>query len=225
MSADRAMGSPAPSWHRHAMQDLPPARTGLHCNETEGEAAMATHPNPITVDDVLDLPLPEGVIGYEFVNGEPVPVMSGSLIHGRLIIEVGYRLRRHVEEAGLDGFVVSDAGFVMNLRYDRERMRGPDVSYVAREKTIGIDWERLFRGVPDLAVEIDLTSGRKPGGQQRIVDYLTAGVKLVWVIDPHSRTAVIYHQDGSARLVHTDGVLDGEDVVRGFRLPIAELFR
>jgi hypothetical protein len=34
----------------------------------------------------------------------------------------------------------------------------------------------------------------------------------------------IYHPDGTARLVREDEALDGEDVVPGFRLPLAELF-
>jgi Uma2 family endonuclease len=95
-------------------------------------------------------------------------------------------LLNHVEQAGLSGEVWSDAGFVLGLRRDRERIRGPVVSYIRRERTEGMKPERLFRGVPDLAIEIDLTSAKKPGGQQRVVDYIEAGVRLVWVIDPRS---------------------------------------
>ena len=78
--------------------------------------------------------------------------------------------------------------------------------------------------IPDLAIEIDLTSARKPGGQQRILDYFEAGVRLVWAIDVHSRTAMAYRPDGSARLVRADEALDGEEVFPGFRLRLAELF-
>lgn len=185
---------------------------------------MATNRNVLTADDVLDLPLPDGAIGYEFVDGRPVPVMPASPIHGELIVEVAALLWHYVREHKLPGKVWNDAGFVLGLRRDRERMRGPDVAYIRAEKTNGINPERLFRGVPDLAVEIDLTSGKKPGGQQRIVDYLEAGVPLVWAIDPHSRTATVYHSDGSARLLREGDTLDGEDIVPGFRLPLAELF-
>jgi Uma2 family endonuclease len=84
--------------------------------------------------------------------------------------------------------------------------------------------ERVFRCVPDLAVEVDLTSGRKPGGQQRVLDYLEAGVPLVWVIDPRSRSAMVYRPDGSAELIRPEGALDGAEVVPGFRLELASLF-
>jgi len=173
---------------------------------------------------VLDLPLPDGVQGYELVDGQPVPVMPASLIHGELIAEVVTRLKNHVREHGLPAKVFTDSGIVLGLRRDPERMRGPDVMYVERQKLEGHDPERLFRGVPDLAVEIDLSSAKKPGGQQRIVDYLEAGVRLVWAIDVHTRTAMAYRPDGSARLVRTGEALDGEDVVPGFSLPVGELF-
>jgi Uma2 family endonuclease len=185
---------------------------------------MATNPAMLTADDVLDLPPPDGAIGWELVDGRPVPVMPASPIHGELIVEVAYRLRRYVGDAAIPGRIWSDAGFVLGLRRDPERMRGPDVAYLGSDRTEAIDPERLFRGVPDLAVEIDLSSGRKPGGQQRVVDYLEAGVRLVWVIDPRSRTAVAYRPDGTARLVRAEGVLEGEDVIPGFRLPLPELF-
>ena len=84
--------------------------------------------------------------------------------------------------------------------------------------------EQLLRCAPDLAVEIDLTSGKKPHGQQRMVDYLEAGVRLVWAIDPHSRTAMVYHPDGSARRLRPGEALDGEGVVPDFRLELSELF-
>jgi Uma2 family endonuclease len=188
------------------------------------EADVATRARILTADDVLDLPVPEDAIGYELVDGRPVPVMPASLIHGQLIVEVGRRLANHVSDHRLSGRVFGDSGFVLGLRRDRERMRGPDVMYVERSKLEGHDPERIFRGIPDLAIEIDLTSAKKPGGHQRIVDYVEAGVRLVWAIDPHSRTAMVYRPDGSARLIRSGEALDGEDVVPGFRLSLTELF-
>ncbi|HUF51899.1 MAG TPA: Uma2 family endonuclease [Longimicrobiales bacterium] len=185
---------------------------------------MATNPRILTADDVFDLPVPEGIGGYDFVDGELVPIMPASFTHGRLLIEVGYRLRDHVEKAGLTGDVVSDTAFVLGLPRDPERMRSPDVAYISREKTAGTNPHRLVRNVPEFVVEVDLTSGKKPGGKQRVVDYLAAGVSLVWTIDVYSATAMAYRPDGSAHLYHDDDVLDAGDVVPGFRLPLKELF-
>ena len=186
---------------------------------------MPTDPRSLTADDVLDLPVPDDAIGYELVDGKPVPVMPASPTHGSLTVEVAYRLRQHVERAGLPGMVCIDCGFVLGLSHDPERMRGPDVSYIAKDKIDAHpDPDRLLRCVPDLAIEVDLTSARKPGGQQRILDYIEAGVPLIWVLDVRSRSAIAYRPDGSARLLREHEVLDADEVVPGFRLPLAELF-
>lgn len=186
---------------------------------------MATHPSRLAADEVLDLPLPEGVIGYEFVDGRPVPVTPASPLHGHLIVEVAYRLRGYVAAHGAPGKVYVDSGFVLGLPGDLERMRGPDVSFVSEAKVRAHpDPERLFRCTPDLAIEIDIASQRKPGGEQRIADYLKAGVRLIWAIHPRTRTANVYRADGTSRKLREHDVLDGEDVVPGFQLPLTELF-
>lgn len=192
---------------------------------TFGSAAMATDFQPLTADDVLALPVPDHLLGYEFVDGRLVPVTPSSPLHGSVTAEVIRRLGNHVIEHGLTGQVYHDAAFVLDLPHDRERMRGPDAAYVSREKIEAHgNPERVFRCVPDFVIEIDLTSARKPGGRQRIVDYVEAGVPLVWSLDPHSRTGMAFRPDGSARLYRPAEVMDAGDVVPGFLLRLSELF-
>jgi Uma2 family endonuclease len=191
--------------------------------------AKPAFPN-LVPEDLLDLPLPEGVSGYELVDGVPVPVGPASFTHGELIIEVGYRLRRHIDGQGVAGRVVSDAGFVLGLARDPTRLRGPDVAFVSEAKLREHfdperDFGRFGRFVPDLAVEIDLSGGRKPGGRQRIREYLEAGVPLVWVIEPSTRSATVYRRDGSTVELSAHDALEGEDIVPDFRLPLSTLFR
>lgn len=185
---------------------------------------MVTNTRKLIGDDVLVLPVPNGVGGYELVDGSPVPVTPASPLHGELIVEIARRLANHVIEHDLPGRVLSDAGFVLGLERDPERMLAPDIAYVEKSRLAGVDPERLFRGVPDLAIEIDLASGKKPGGQQRVIDYVEAGVRLLWVVDPRSGTAVSYRPDGSARLVRENEALDAGEVVPGFTLPLGDLF-
>lgn len=188
---------------------------------------MATHPTPLEPEDVLDLPLPAGVSGYELVDGQPVPVTPASWQHGQLILHVGHLLKQHIETHGLDGEVAADAGFVLRLARDPRRLRGPDVAYISgsRLREFGDSSPRFARFTPDLAIEIDLTSGRKPDAYQRIRDYLEAGVPLVWVIDPRRRVAIIYRKNGSSAELHEHDSLDGEEILPGFRLPLKALFK
>lgn len=64
---------------------------------------MATSQQILRADDVRDLLLPDGTIGFELVDGQPVAVTPASPIHGWLVVEVVSRLRNHVKERGIPG--------------------------------------------------------------------------------------------------------------------------
>ena len=55
----------------------------------------------------------------------------------------------------------------------------------------------------------------------KVADWLSAGTRLVWVVDPARQVARVYRQDGSETIVTTDGALQGEDVLPAFACPLA----
>jgi Uma2 family endonuclease len=106
--------------------------------------------------------------------------------------------------------------------------RAPDVSFIA--------WKSLPDGkppprsdkvpaiVPDLAVEV-LSASNTPREMARKRDeYFRAGVKLVWEIDPESRSANVFTGPNAVTPIPTDGTLDGGDLLPGFTLSLRELF-
>ena len=60
--------------------------------------------------------------------------------------------------------------------------------------------------------------------QGKVSDWLTAGSRLVWVIDPVRRRALVYRADGSVALLGERDTLDGEDVLPGFGCPLDSLW-
>jgi Uma2 family endonuclease len=58
----------------------------------------------------------------------------------------------------------------------------------------------------------------------KVGEYLAVGVRLLWVIDPEERNAVVYCPGAPPRTIRQEGALDGEDVVPGFSCPFAILF-
>lgn len=74
----------------------------------------------------------------------------------------------------------------------------------------------------------EVEGARRADSPQRVLDkvgeYLEAGVRLVWVIDPQHRRAVIHRGLSSAEQIDGAGVLDGEDALPGFRCPLAQVF-
>ena len=139
------------------------------------------------------------------------------------------RVRRRLEQI-LDAFVTrhrlgevfGEAGFV--LARDPDTVRGPDLSFVSAERLVGLDDTRFFEGAPDLAVEILSPSNRPYQVRAKVADYLAAGSRIVWVIDPGKRSVTTWSSILAPQSVPPDGELSGEDVLPGFRASVASLF-
>lgn len=197
----------------------------------EPERAMQTPARRFTADDAWRLQREHpDVHGYELVDGELVEVTPSTWPHGRMMVEVGRHLANHVAAHG-GGRVCADVGFVLRVPGDPERVRGPDIAFVSDATLEDAGGEPaakdgFVRMTPDLVIEIHSPTDERDvlDFHQRIRDYLDAGVRLLWVIYPEARYAVAYHPEGDARLLRERESLDGEDVLSGFRLPLAELF-
>jgi Uma2 family endonuclease len=61
--------------------------------------------------------------------------------------------------------------------------------------------------------------------QQRAGEYLGAGSRLVWIVNPAKRTIDVYHFDGTRTVFSGDDVLDGSDVLPGLALPLKKIFK
>ena len=75
--------------------------------------------------------------------------------------------------------------------------------------------------VPDFCLEVLSIGNTKREMKRKRKDYFTAGVKLVWLIDPSKRTATVYDADDAGTLLPPTGSLDGGKVLPGFTLPLA----
>lgn len=98
------------------------------------------------------------------------------------------------------------------------------VSFVASENLPEpLDEDIPF--APDLAVDIIGPSDTWYEVVQRARNYLQAGTKLVWVIDPYTLNILVFSSGKPMQTLNVEDELDGEDVVPGFKLPIKNLFR
>ena len=113
------------------------------------------------------------------------------------------------------GVVLTEGGFLLSRNPDT--VRGPDVSFVRADRFNAEEAGRgYFRGAPDLAIEILSPSNRPGETHAKVADYLAAGTRLVWVIDPMQQIVSVYRSLLSPRRIAADGVLDGEDVLPEF---------
>jgi len=165
----------------------------------------------LTAEDLLQPGIPEHA---DLVRGVLMVREPPGFRHGEIIARLTIILGTYVQAHGLGRVVAGDAGF--KLESDPDTVRGADVAFVSRERLPHGSPVAFPSVAPDLAVEI-LSPGDRPGQTlAKVADWLSAGSRLVWVIDPERRRARVYRQDGSEAMLGEDDALDGEDILPGF---------
>ena len=166
-------------------------------------------PATMTADELLHIPDKHA----ELVRGVLVVREPAGLRHGRIATELTAALALHVRANGF-GRVYVESGF--KLAANPDTVRGPDIAFIGKARLPEPEPVGFPALAPDLAVEI-LSPDDRPGEVLgKVAEYLSAGTRLVWVIDPARHLARVYRHDGTEQIVTADQTLDGEDVLPGF---------
>jgi Uma2 family endonuclease len=108
----------------------------------------------------------------------------------------------------------------------RERPYIPDVVFASFERMPPVDAteQPYLRAAPDLAVEILSPGESAVRFAAKLRFYLLHGVRLVWVVDPLTQTITVFTPgDADERVLHASDILDGGEVLPGFRVPVVEI--
>lgn len=176
-------------------------------------------PEVLTVEEFERLP-DDGFLS-ELVRGRVVREPPAGFEHSGIAVRIASLLLEFARERDLGEVVGPDAGFI--LFAEPPTVRAPDAAFVARDR-LGFDHTRFAPLAPDLAVEIVSPSNTVSEIQAKVMDYLDAGTRLVWVVEPRSRCVTTYRSRQEIRLLTADDELDGGDVMPGLRLAVGDLF-
>lgn len=158
---------------------------------------------------------------YEVVNGQPEEKeMAGALHSGvgtRLIIRLGV----YAETNKLGSIYGPDATYQIGIN---ERL--PDVSFISAAR-LPQDGEPTTKWmlVPDLAIEIISPNDLYGKVKSKIREYLTAGVREVWIVEPEFKMITIYRSQTDFTVFAEDDELVSDSLLPGFRLKLSELFQ
>jgi Uma2 family endonuclease len=174
----------------------------------------------LTAEDVERLSIPDKRV--ELVRGRLIVREPPGTWHGSFQARLCYHLLAWVEPRAL-GMVTGEAGFKVEVSPDT--VRGPDVAFISAARLPEVPQRGFPPFSPDLAVEILPPDDRPSETIEKIGQWLEGGTRLVWVIDPTRNEARVFRADGSLGIISRDGVLDGEDVIPGFRVELSEVLR
>jgi len=173
---------------------------------------MSPPPALMTADELLRTHVPDK--RAELVRGVLVVREPAGSRHGLVTMNLGAELAVYVKQTGAGGVYAAETGFKLTTNPDT--VRAPDIAFVARDRLPPPSTTGYPALAPDLAVEV-LSPGDRPGEVlAKVADWLSAGTRLVWVLDPERRLARVYRHDGSETIVTAEGALAGEDVLPGF---------
>ena len=175
--------------------------------------------SPITAAELERLHLPNKQV--ELIRGQLVVREPPGTWHGRVAARLTLSLGTFTTQHGLGEVFAQDTGF--KIARDPDTVRAPDVAFVLRERLVQIPDEGYADLAPDWVTEILSPSDRPGEVLDKVGQWLSAGVRLVWVIDRGRRQARVYRADGTVTIVEADGMLDGEDVFPGLGCPLGDI--
>jgi len=139
-----------------------------------------------------------------------------------IVAEIAHHLGKHPATDDL-GYLYGSGGWV---GLAPGIVRSPDLCFTPwpRPARKRVSLEQITPHCPDVVVEVVTPKNTRSELRRKLSDYFAAGVRLMWVIDPRKFTAAVYSAPDVKTELTAAGVLDGGDVLPGFRLPLAKLF-
>lgn len=183
---------------------------------------MSTATRLVTAGELLAM----GEGRRELIEGEVIEKAPFGSEHGERCAYIAYLLMDFVLKNKVAGKVYgAEAGCY--LRRDPDTVRAPDASFIMLSRLkAGRSPKGYFEGAPDLAVEVMSPDDTYTKVSDKAAKFLDAGSRLVWVIDSTRRNCLVFRPgvEKPTVLAETDD-LGGADVLPGFRVQVAEVFR
>ncbi len=169
------------------------------------------------------LALPDDGQRHELIDGELRTMAPTGDEHGGIVAALTGSLHPHVRAHGLGRVRAGEPGF--RLRRDPDTVRAPDVAFIGLERVRGARKVAGYReGAPDLAVEVISPDDLYTEVDAKVAMWFEYGAQMVIVINPCRRVVSVYRSPTQVRILTEADVLDGEDVVPGWTMPVADIF-
>jgi Uma2 family endonuclease len=153
----------------------------------------------------------------ELSGGEVVKMPPPSQRHVRIKNRIKRLLDRHLDR---NPHLAMESLVEMGAEVSKRDVFVPDVSLVKQDRCS--EEERIFRGAPELAIEVVSPSDTTKRLKTKVDTYLRGGSNTVWVVFPDSRSVTIYSGD-SIRELKGDQIIDDPRLPR-FSMPVSSFF-
>ncbi len=160
--------------------------------------------------------LPEEPLKRELNNGrletKPLPVVRHSLVTRRIFICIQHYLDRHP----IGELFLPKTPYLVSAAVDAATVRGPDLSYIERDRFARIDLDQPIPGAPELAIEVVAAEDTAAELLEKTGQYLGAGGQVVWIVYPEEREVRVFEASGAIRILKGSDTIDAPALLPGF---------
>jgi Uma2 family endonuclease len=193
-----------------------------------GATATAAEPRLMTFEEFEALP-DDGVErwlirGVLHEKGEPT-VTKRNRFHARAEASIAHVLNEwlHRQPSPRGEVYAGEVG--CRLRGDPDSGCGIDVAYFSSATVASqSDESTMMIGPPVVAVEILSPNNTIEEIDEKVDEYLDAGVPHIWLVNTHWRTVTVIRPGVAPTMLSDKDDLTAEPDLPGFRVPVARLF-
>ena len=141
---------------------------------------------------------------HELVRGEVIEMPQPNIAHGWVTAQFATEFTNYCRTHEV-GFAVVESGVLIERNPDT--VRGPDAALYPLQngkRFIPKKWSVI---PPTIAVEVLSPNDRHAKVSMKISEYLTNGVKEVWIADPDEQNVVIHFPDQPPTVFERDSTL------------------
>jgi Uma2 family endonuclease len=182
---------------------------------------MIANRPPITAEDLLKLP--DDGTRHDLVRGVLRTTAPAGGSHGATVMPISASLYAYVTSMNLGVVYGAETGFLTARNPDT--VLAPDCAFVSAKRVLRLQARTGFlRGAPDLAIEVASPRDSLRSVNEKSAEWMAAGVRMLIVLQPRRRTVTVHRPAQEPVVLAGEDVLDGGDVVPGWRISVAEVF-
>ncbi len=175
----------------------------------------------VTAEELFSMP--DDGFRYELVRGELRKMAPAGHVHGKVAINISTPLAQYVRAHNLGTVYAAETGF--KLASNPDTVRAPDVAFIRRDRVEEVgNVEGYWPGAPDLVVEVVSPSDTYSEVEEKVLEWLEAGVRMVIVANPRKRVVTVYRSLTEITVLTEADTLDGADVVPGWKMAVRDMF-
>ena len=158
----------------------------------------------------------------ELIEGKIVPMAPTLFEHGEVELNLGSALRAWAKQTGRGRVPGGEVGIY--IRRNPDTVRAADILFISHERFARRTSKGYLDVAPELVVEVLSPQDRWRDVTAKLADYFSAGVDRVWIVDPRVQRVLAYRTPVDRESFETGQLLQDEDLLPGFSLPVADLF-